>query len=142
MVGAIHTFLIGQIVGLYMVIMAIIMIARARYYRELIQDIRADSIEIFFSASVWLFIGIMLVVLHNIWVMGPPVIVTVIAWLILIKSVFWLAIPEMMLRWTRNLYSGSGFYVVAVIAAIFGVILMSSGFHPLFADLADFNPFN
>jgi hypothetical protein len=142
MFGSMHTFLLGQIIGLYMVIMAIIMVARTAYYREVLEDIRSDNIEAFFSASLWLFLGIILVTIHNIWVMSPVVIVTLVSWLILINAILWLAIPEFMLRITKQLYDGPGYYVMAFLSAIFGIILMSQGFYPFFEPYADFNPFN
>jgi len=124
-----HSFVLAQIFGLYMLIMAIVMLSRVNYYREVIQGIQPHTPIIPISAASGLMLGLFLVIIHNIWVMEPRVIVTLICWFILIKSVLWLAIPEHMLTWAKRTYAGSGYYIIAVIMAVLGILMMTKGFY-------------
>lgn len=127
--NSLHSLLLGQILGLYMFIMAIVMLSRADYYRKMLTSIKPDSIIIVLTASSGLMLGIFLVLVHNIWIWESEVLVTIIAWLILIKSVLWLACPESMANYGRKIYAGWGYYAVAILTGIMGMILISHGFY-------------
>lgn len=127
---AFHSYILGQIFGLYLIIMAIIMLARARYYRDMIRNLKPVSGSVVFGATYGLLLGLFLITVHNHWVWEPDVIVTFLAWLILIKSILWLAYPEAMLRFAKKAYTGKSYYVIIGIAAILGILLMARGYYP------------
>jgi len=126
-----HSFLIAQVFGLYLVILAVIMLGQAKYYRALIATMEEKSISMFSSTLVWLLIGLFLILIHNLWVLEPRVLVTLLGWIIVVKSVFWLAAPKSMMRFSKKVCAGSGYYISAIITGIFGVLLMTKGFHPV-----------
>lgn len=124
-----HTVIIEQIFGLYLLIMAIIFLSRVKFYREVVHNMKASSGSVFFSSSFGLMLGLFLVVIHNFWVWEPRVIVTILCWLVLVRAVIWLALPEKMVESTKKIAAGSGYYVVAIIMAIIGIYLMTRGFY-------------
>lgn len=126
---SLHSLFLAQAMGLYFVIVAIIMLARARYYQNILTRAHAGSSSMAVAGTMGLILGILLVLVHNIWVMDIEVLITMVAWLVLIKSVLWLGLPEMMANYTHKVYQGPGYYVLAILAGILGVILMSYGFY-------------
>lgn len=126
---SLHTLFLAQVMGLYLLIIGIIMLARATYYRDLLTHIKNGSAATVTGASIGLVLGLFLVIIHNIWIWESDVLVTVVAWFLLIKSVLWLAFPETMVKCAHKLYSGAGFYVAAIITGIIGVILTAHGFY-------------
>lgn len=126
---SLHSLLLAQALGLYLVIVAIIMISRAKYYQNILTRAHEGSSSLVVAGTVGLILGIILVLIHNIWVMEIEVLITLVAWLILIKSILWLGFPEMMVNYTHKAYQGAGYYIIAIIAGIVGVILLSYGFH-------------
>lgn len=126
---SLHSIILGQIIGLYLVITSIIMIARAKYYRTLLTNLKVGSSTMVGMASFGLMLGLFLVVIHNVWVMKPELLVTIVAWIILIKSIFWLALPETMVKYSRNMYSGWGYYFGAIVAGLIGIILLAFGYY-------------
>lgn len=124
-----HSFLIAQIFGLFMFIMSVILLSRVKFYRDLINGMKAHSVGAVVGASVGLLLGIFLVVLHNVWLFQSLVIITIVGWFIFIKSVLWLAFPEAVIAWNKKVYSGVGYYFVAAILMIFGILLLSHGFY-------------
>ncbi len=129
-----HSFLFSQVFGLYFVIMSIILISRADYYKTLIGKLKKPGVEMMMVASVSLFIGLFLVVTHNIWELKPRALVTFICWVFVIKSVFWLAIPERMLKILKKVWAGRGHYFVTVFVLLLGVYMMARGFYLFMAD--------
>lgn len=124
-----HSNILSQIFGLYMVIMAVILLSRVKYYRELVYYMEPRSGSMFMGASFGLMLGLFLVIIHNVWVMEPRVVVTVISWLILAKSILWLSFPECMTRIAKKLYGGAGYYLIVIVLFIFGVFLLTRGFY-------------
>jgi len=106
------------------------MISRADYYRNLINDTAANRPVIALNATLGLIIGLILFVINNIWIWQAEVIITIVGVLILVKSILWLAMPERMMSMTQKIYAGKGYYIVAVITAIIGILLMSHGYYP------------
>jgi hypothetical protein len=125
-----YSFVIAQVFGMYLVVMAIILASRGTYYRSVLADLDARRLPILSNASVWLLIGLFILLIHNFWIWQPHVLlVTILGWLIVIKSVMWLAAPESMAKMTRRCYSGAGYYIKVAIMAIYGVALLSKGFY-------------
>ncbi|KGP64387.1 membrane protein [Legionella norrlandica] len=125
---SIHSIFLGQAIGLYLLIVGIIMLSRATYYRELLTHLKEGSAAIVTAGSMGLIIGISLVLLHNIWVPESEILITIIAWLILIKSILWLAFPEFMVKCSQKAYKGWGYYIISIVAMILGILLLSHGF--------------
>jgi hypothetical protein len=121
------SFLLSQIFGLYCVILAIIMLSRAVFYRNLIahMDLKYGT---FIVASLFgLLLGLLLVGMHNVWVFKPRVLITLFCWFILVNSILWLSMPERMLVQLKRLYSGKGYYILYSVILALGCTLISRG---------------
>ena len=141
MIGSpLHTFIFAQVFGLYFVTISIILLSRAEYYKKLVGKLKSPPSGIAMTASLSLFVSLFLVVMHNIWVFGPRVYVTLICWLFLIKSVMWLGAPESMFNMLKKMWAGKGHYLVCVIMLIVGIYMMVRGFY-LFMEDAGASPF-
>lgn len=125
-----HTIILEQIFGLYLLIMAIVFLTRAKFYREVVRNMKAVNSGIFFSSSFGLMLGLLLVIVHNFWVWEPRVVVTILCWMVLVRSIIWLAFPEKMVERSKKMAAGPAYYVVSVIMALIGIYLMTSGFYP------------
>lgn len=129
MIESIHTIFLAQAIGLYLLIIAIIMLTRASYYQEILTHLKVGSTTVVVTATLGLILGIIIVLSHNIWIRESEVLITLIGWFLLIKSIFWLSFPEFMVRITHQLYGGRGYYVAALIAGVLGVTLCAHGFY-------------
>ena len=127
--SSVESFLLAQTFGLYMTIQAIILLSRASYYRELIAKMKEPGFASLVGCSITLMLGIFLVLIHNVWVMHPRVMVTVVCWIILIKSILWLAAPERMLNIAKRACAGKGYHIAVVLMGCFGLSLISKGFY-------------
>ncbi|HHF7348567.1 TPA: hypothetical protein ACPSKE_001748 [Legionella feeleii] len=124
-----HSLIFSQILGLYFIIVAMIMMIRIDFYRHFIMNLKAGSGVIILAASFSLIVGLMLVVVHNIWVLEPQVIITLLGWLLVILAILWLSIPEKMTHFSRLVYSGKGYYVLVLFTLFIGILLLTKGFY-------------
>ncbi|MBA2656197.1 MAG: hypothetical protein H0U70_04345 [Tatlockia sp.] len=131
---SLHSLFLAQALGLYLLIVAIVMLSRAGYYRNMLANIKIGSPAIVIGAIVGLIVSIPLVLLHNIWVWESEVLITLVAWFLLIKSVLWLSLPEFMIKLTRRMYSGWGYYVAIAFVGIIAILLITHGFYLFHTD--------
>jgi len=123
------SFILSQFFGIYMLIVALIMLIRVRHYRELVLKMKPDSGTILLGGLIGLMLGLFFVGIHNVWIFEPTAFLTLLCWLVLILSVLWLASPERMVVWTRKLCSGSGYYVLSSLMIITGLLLLGRGLY-------------
>ena|SRR3990167_1668119 len=124
-----HSLFLAQAIGLYLLIVGIIMISRAKYYQDLLSHIKVGNSTIVLAGSFGLIVGISVVLVHNIWIWESELVITLVGWALLIKSILWLSFPEKMVKYAIKLYSGMGYYIVSVLAMLGGILLMTHGFY-------------
>jgi hypothetical protein len=124
-----HTVILEQMFGLFFLISSVIYLSRADFYRAIARNMDDHSGAVFFSSLSGLMLGIFLVILHNHWTWGPQVVVTIICWVILVRSIVWLAFPEQMVDLTRKIISGPMFYFYLLLMFVVGVYLVARGFY-------------
>jgi hypothetical protein len=122
-----YSFLLSQILGSFLFLIGIIIMGRMYYYRKILLQLQAEDPIIPVVAGLTLFLGIVLVVTHNVWELNRTTVVTVLCWLILIKGLLWLALPEKMLAMTKRVSSGAGYYWYIVGLLVTGVIFLGKG---------------
>ncbi|MCL9683976.1 hypothetical protein [Legionella maioricensis] len=125
-----QTFILSQIFGVYMVIMAIILASRSKYYKNLLNHLNPNGIGVLLSGSMGLLLGLFLVTIHSFWDRHFVVdLLSIFLWFILIKSILILSFPEKVISLSQRLYSGNGYYIMVLIMAIVGIILMTNGYY-------------
>ena len=124
----VQSFVLSQIFGLYLIIMGILLYSRVDYFRQLVRNLKPHDSIIFLAASMGLFFGLCLVNFHNVWEFKPRVVITLICWYVLIKSLVWLAMPEEVLAYTQKIFAGSRYYWFTGTVMAVGVVLVGRGF--------------
>lgn len=116
---------LAKVIGWYFVITSVFTLTRQDAMKSLIGDIIAERALMFFIAVVTLILGLLLVLSHNVWLMGWPVMITIVAWLVLIAGLIRLFAPEYSIKmaqwWLRN---PAYFITVTVICLLLGIYLL------------------
>lgn len=119
------TYFIATVLGWYLVIMSLLLIFKRHIVTSAMRDVMAQPGLLLVMAFITLIIGLLLVVSHNIWVMGWPVIVTIIGWLAVISGIIRLFCPEFIHRtWNKMVDKPHAFTVAGVIILIIGLFLL------------------
>lgn len=119
------THFLAQVLGWYFVIIGTFVLIRKDLVRGVMEDVLSQRALVFVVAIMTLILGLVLVASHNIWIMAWPVIITILAWLVLIGGLMRLFFPEKVRdlghRWLRH---SSAHMTTAAICILVGLSLL------------------
>ena len=85
---------LAQFFGWYMIIMGVIILVRGEaFLEELLKEIE-DKGFLLLGGYLTLFLGLGMVILHNIWTEDWRVIITILGWLTLLKGILLIAFSK------------------------------------------------
>jgi hypothetical protein len=126
-----RTLFLSRLIGLYCILVALSMITRRQATLESVTALLHDPSMIFIVGVITLAAGLAMVLAHNIWSGGAlAVIVTLVGWITLIKSLFFLFLPPEVEAgfFLRQLHYQELFYVYGAISLVLGIYLTYGGF--------------
>lgn len=85
---------LAMVIGWYLVIASVFMLVRHEQLHQVMSDVVAQRGLFFIAAIMTLILGLLMVVSHNLWVMGWPVLITIISWLVLLSGVLRMFCPD------------------------------------------------
>ena len=89
-----RTLFLSRLIGLYCILAALSMITRRQATLESVTALLHNPSMIFIVGLITLAAGLAIVLAHNIWSGGAlVVVVTLVGWITLIKSLFFLFLP-------------------------------------------------
>ncbi len=120
---------LAKVFGLYFVGTGLVAWVRRKDLMAMVEQLIENRPLIFSLSFVGFVIGLLLVVSHNVWIAGWPVVVTILAWLVLIESLVYLLLPfETLGRLMRWFNREAWFTIGGVTAVLLGVFLAGKGF--------------
>jgi len=106
-----RTLFLARLIGLYCVVISLVMLARPRALLVPIAALAHDPAAMLVIVLVGLVAGLAMVLAHNVWSGGAvPVVVTLIGWWLLIKSLSALVLPGATTLALYETWSASGLY--------------------------------
>jgi len=121
----------SKLIGLYCIFAALSMMTRRQATLETVTTLLQNPSMMLILGVITLVAGLAMVLAHNIWSGGTlPVIVTLIGWITLIKSLLFLFLPPEMDAglFLRQLHYQQLFYLYGAISLVFGTYLTYKGF--------------
>lgn len=85
---------LAQAFSLYLLIMGIAILWRKDFYIQVVDELVNNKSSFLVAAIFTLILGILLVVSHNKWVLGWPVVITILSWLTFLKGLFYVLKPD------------------------------------------------
>ena len=126
-----RTLFLSRLIGLYCILIGLSMMTRGQATVETVAALLQNSAMTLILGVVTLGAGLAMVLAHNVWSGGALVIVvTLVGWMALIKSLFFLFLP---LEMEAGLFLGQLhyrqlFYVYAAISLVLGIYRTYGGF--------------
>ncbi len=124
---AISLFL-AKVMSIYFLLMTIIMIVRRRAMLAMFDQVVEQPAVLCMTAVFTLILGILLVVGHNIWVADWRIVITILAWLTLIKGVVNLLFPTFPSYMMKRMHNNGAYISSIVFMLIVGLFLLYQGF--------------
>jgi hypothetical protein len=126
-----RTPFLSRLIGLYAILVALSMFSRGQASAETVAALLQNPSTVFVLGVVMLAAGLAMVLAHNIWSGGAlVVVVTLVGWMTLIKSLVFLFLPpEMEARlFLERLHYQQLFYFYWALPLVLGLYLTYGGF--------------
>ncbi len=126
-----RTIFLSRLIGLYCIVIALSMMTRRQATVETVTVLLQNPTMTLILGVITLAAGLAMVLAHNIWSGGTfVVVVTLLGWMALIKSLVFLFLPHEMEAglFLGQLHYRQLFYVYAAISLVLGVYLTYGGF--------------
>ena len=126
-----RTLFLSKLIGLYCILVALSMITRRQATLESVTALLHNPSMILILGVITLAAGLAMVLAHNIWSGGAlVVVVTLVGWITLIKSLFFLFLPPEMEAglFLGQLHYQQLFYLYTSVSLVLGVYLTYGGF--------------
>lgn len=119
---------LAQAWGLYVVLACLALLVNKSSLRSLVNTMNNDS-AVILTGALSLILGVLSVLVHNIW-SGPAfvIVVTIFGWLALLKGFVRMAWPSHTRKMFDDMMHGSAVNILLVIALIVGAYLLYAGF--------------
>lgn len=125
-----HTKFLGKLIGLFALLVSVSIATHKEDTLATVTAIVQDPATLMVLGFIGLAAGLAMVLSHNVWKGGLlPVLVTLAGWVILIRGVALLALPESVVK--NILYMADYrqlFYVYCACAFVFGVYMTAASF--------------
>jgi hypothetical protein len=123
------SIILAKIFGPYCLIVATGVLLNQKTYQLMMENFLKNSALIYFAGILALMFGLILIQLHNIWVVGWPIIITILSWVALIKGI-WLIVfpntlPGVMAHYQKN---PNTLTTRMILVIIIGIILTTAGY--------------
>lgn len=123
------TIILAKILGLYLVIMGIALLVHKKYYKAAMTNaVKSEGLLLIIGVFTLIF-GLILVAMHNIWVLDWPVIITLLAWATLIKGAVRLLYPKIAGKSVKLLNNKTAYNAIMIIMIVLGLFLVYKGFY-------------
>ena len=124
-----NSVFLAKLIGLYMVIVAVGILLNRKIYHNLMKDFSNSHALIYLGGVLALIIGLLIVLIHNVWVAGWPVIITIFGWVGLIKGIFIIIFPNSVVKLVQTYQKRTVLLTVnLVIILILGIFLIFKGY--------------
>ena len=126
-----RTIFLSRLIGLYCIVIALSMMTRRQATVETVTALLQNPSMMLIVGIITLTAGLAVVLAHNIWSGGAlVVVVTLVGWITLIKSLFFLFLPPEMEAglFLGQLHYRQLFYMYTAISLLLGVYLTYGGF--------------
>ena len=126
-----RTLFLSRLIGLYCILVALSMITRRQATVATVTALLQNPSMMLVLGVITLVAGLAMVLAHNIWSGGAlVVIVTLVGWLTVIKSLLFLYLPSEVEAgfFLRQLHYQQLFYLSAIVSLVLGIYLTYGGF--------------
>lgn len=128
------TLYLAEVLGWYLVIISLFVLLRYDQLRALAMDVMTQRGIVFVMAIITVILGLFLVVGHNVWVMGWPVLVTLLCWMILLSGLARLFLMEKMMSWGQSMLNRpSCMRTAGIVYLVVGLFLLFNVYRMYFS---------
>jgi hypothetical protein len=124
------TVFLAQLIGSFLVIFSLVMLTQGKHMRVLLMEVGSRPASVFFVGIGGLILSLIVVLTHSEWTGNlATVLITLIGWIGLIKSVLTIALPQKTVHTMIRRFAKPQVYMVGLIVCLMvGFYLAYVGF--------------
>jgi hypothetical protein len=119
---------LARLIGPVLAVLGIAMLLDPQGYLAMVEDFLANRPLIYVSAALGLLGGVALVLANNIWAANWRIIITLLGWISIIDSTFWLLMPRAMQRAVNPLLTPTMPLIAGAVTVLLGIVLCYFGY--------------
>jgi len=119
---------LAKVIGLFGAISTIAIIIRYRLHLAIEEDAVKSPTLVVLSGFIFLMLGIILTVGHQVWAPDWRIVITILGWMVLAKGIMRTLFPETVKKMIERKKSDKRFFLGEVFAFFISIYLMYHGF--------------
>lgn len=119
---------LAKIMGIYLMLVSLAVLLRHHQFKKNMGDFLGHHHLLALTGGLGILVGLLVVVSHNLWMSGWPVLITIIGWIVLLQGLCRLFCPDAFTRRSKQLMDHSGFLIWSWCWLIIGAYLTFQGF--------------
>lgn len=120
---------LAQVLGVYLVVLSLSLLINVQNFTSVISGIFHNAALQFIIGLNLLIVGTLMVVSHNMWSMSWTVVITILAWIVFVKGVLYMAFPKAVHAIAQPLINCKmTMYVAGIVNLVLGLFLCYMGF--------------
>lgn len=124
-----RSIFLAQAFGLYLIVMGLVSLLRRGDLMAAVEQLAENRALVSIVSIFALILGLLVVLAHNLWVAGWPVLVTILGWLVLLKALAYLLLPfEAMAPLVRRFNTPAWHLGGGAASLLLGLFLAGKGF--------------
>ena len=119
---------IARIFGLCYLIIGVGFLFNRKTFQRIMEDFCKNAALVFYGGMLSLVAGIVIILIHNVWVAHWTVMITIIGWAGLIKGVWMIIFPNTVSKFMQAYRNKTLMLIHSIAAIAFGAVLTYFGF--------------
>lgn len=120
--------LIAKLLGAVYLAVGLGMAFSKKYYESMVDDFMKNKAMMYIGGAMALAVGVLITSFHNVWEDFATVVISLIGWMAVVKGVFILVLPEVMMDMTKKMWNKSLMPVATLVAVVLGAYFCYVGF--------------
>jgi len=104
------------------------MLVHQHRFKKTTSDLLGNAMLITLSGGIFLAVGLLIVVDHNVWVPDWPVLITIIGWILILQGLMRLFVPDAFIKMSKDMQGHVVYTLMCWIRLVVGVCLIWAGF--------------
>ena len=119
------TILVTKILGVYLVVSGLFLIVKGKTIPHLLKDFFNHPAIVYLTGIILIFLSSMYLIQYNIWDGSWKVIATIFAWIVMLKGLAYIFVPNMLNEMAIKKFKGafSTYGVIAIIVSVYLFLL-------------------
>jgi len=122
------TLFLAQFFGLFLIVEGLMLLIKRKDVPAMIVSL-TSNVAVFPVLGLLTFAaGLLIVLSHNVWEGSTAILISLIGWIILLKGLAYVFVPNTLVRMSRMWSKQSVLVIIGVVALIIGLYLAYQGF--------------